>query len=92
MTSAAKTRFMQGMAIILGELETLYAEDKIGGVMISIVRRDHDIRTLNCYDEGFKLPLVTAATIAQHELVASLGREPDPDNWQISEKPKGDPA
>jgi superfamily I DNA and RNA helicase len=78
----ATERLRQGMASILGELESLYAKDAIGAVQINIALRDGDIRTLKCYDDGFRVLLVAAAAIGQREAFESIEVERDPDNWR----------
>lgn len=60
-------RLKQGMASILGELETLYSRDMIGAVQINIALRDGNVRTLKAYDDGFRVLLVAAAAIGQRE-------------------------
>lgn len=62
-----KERLKHGMALILGELETLYAQDLIGAVQINIALRDGNVRTLKAYDDGFRVLLVAAAAIGQRE-------------------------
>lgn len=55
------------MAYILGQLETLYSQDKIGAVQINMALRDGDICTLEAYDTGFRVLLVAAAAVGQQE-------------------------
>lgn len=71
------------MATILGELETLYAADKIGALQINIALRDGNVRTLKSYDDGFRILLIAAAAIGQREAFDATAVTPDSDNWHI---------
>lgn len=67
-------RLKRGMASILDELESLYAEGKIGAVSIAIALRSGDVRHLTAYDNGFRIVLIGAAAIAQREVVENAAR------------------
>jgi hypothetical protein len=69
----------QGMASILGELEGLFAQDKIGAVQINIALRDGNVRTLRCFDDGFRNLLVAAAAFGLRHAFDSADVRPDPD-------------
>lgn len=76
-------RWRRGMASCLGELEQLYTKDEIGAVSISIALRDGNVRTLKCYDAGFRVLLISAAAIALKEATEFAPVERDPDNWFV---------
>lgn len=80
--SDPQERMRRGMADILNELEQMYSLDLIGAVQINIALRDGGVRTLRCYDDGFKLMLIAAAAIGQHEALQVPSVERDPENWE----------
>jgi hypothetical protein len=82
-------RLQHGMAHILGELESLYAQEKIGAVQINIVLRDGNVRTLKCHDDGFRILLIAAAAIGQREAFDAAAVTPDLENGHI---PSGERA
>lgn len=65
--------FRRSMSSILGELETLYSADQIGAVQINIALRNGDVRSLCCHDDGFKILIIAAAAIGQHEALRNGG-------------------
>ena len=82
MADIGQDRWRRGMAEIFGELNRLYDADEIGAVIISIARRDGDLRTLKAYDNGFKILLIAAAAIAAKESMEIVGDiDRDLGNW-----------
>lgn len=78
------TRMRRGMAGILGELETLFANDEIGAVQINIARRDNTVRTLFACGDGFRMLLIAAAAIGHAEAVSNVIGNPEGLDWHAA--------
>lgn len=84
MIKPEEAQWRRGMADILDELNKLFDADEIGAVHISVVRRDGDVRTLQAFDNGFRILLIAAAAIGQREALEAATIKPDPTNFVVS--------